>query len=116
MIPNQHPGTTRLRVVEVITPARLVAQTSPRVFTPSFLKRLALITNAMRELRNLGYPVVWSRLAGPVPQLHIRRDTEVSIAPLLDNARPRSYQTRVEADHTLAFCDFAGVLVSWVQD
>jgi hypothetical protein len=92
-----------------------VAQAEPKVFTVDFRQRLALLTHAERELRALGYPVVWSRLAGPMPQLHIQRDAAVSIVPLLDRATPRTFRTRVEDDHTLASCEFTGVLVSWVQ-
>ena len=97
-------------------PASVLAGTQgePRVFSASFLKRLALLTHAERELRGLGLHVIWSRLAGPIPQLRIKSDAGTSVKPLLDRATPRTFRQRAEVDGTVASCEFGGVLVSWV--
>ena len=98
-------------------PASVLAATGtqgePRVFSASFLERLAQLTHAERELRRLGLHVIWSRLAGPKPQAHIRRDATVSMAPLLDRMGPRSF--RKEEGCTLVSGEFYGVIVSWVE-
>lgn len=96
-------------------PASVLAGThgEPRVFSASFLERLARLTHAERELRSLGLHVIWSRLAGPKPQAHIRRDATVSIAPLLDRMGPRSF--RDEDGCKVVFGEFEGVTVSWVE-
>ena len=88
-------------------------QCEPRVFSASFLERLAQLTHAERELRRLGLHVIWSRLAGPKPQAHIRREATVSIAPLLNRMGPRSF--RKEEGCTLVSGEFDGVVVSWVE-
>lgn len=97
------------------TPASsmLGTQSGPRVFSASFLERLALLNHAERELRRLGLHVVWSRLSGPRPQAHIRRDAAVSIIPLLNRMGPRSF--RDEDGCKLVFGEFEGVTVSWVE-
>ena len=41
----------------------LPQQSAPRVFTASFQERLAVLNAADRELRRLGFHIVWSRLA-----------------------------------------------------
>lgn len=91
----------------------LGTQSEPRVFSASFLERLAQLTHAERELRRLGLHVIWSRLSGPKPQAHIRRDAAVSIAPLLNRMGPRSF--RDEDDCKLVFGEFEGITVSWVE-
>lgn len=88
-------------------------QCEPRVFTASFLERLAQLTHAERELRRLGLHVIWSRLAGPKPQAHIQRDDTVSISPLLNRMGQRSF--RKEDGCTLVSGEFEGVIVSWVE-
>lgn len=94
-------------------PAFMQTQHESRVFTTSFLERLALLNHAERELRRLGLHVVWSRLAGPKPQAHIQRDETKSIASLLNRMGPRSF--RDEAGCKLVSGEFEGVIVSWVE-
>jgi hypothetical protein len=94
-------------------PAFMQAPHESRVFTASFLERLAQLTHAERELRRLGVHVIWSRLAGPKPQAHIQRDGTKSIAPLLDRMGPRSF--RDSDGCKLVFGEFEGVTVSWVE-
>lgn len=94
-------------------PAFMQAPHESRVFTASFLERLALLNHAERELRRLGLHVVWSRLAGPKPQAHIQRDDTKSLAPLLNRMGPRSF--RDEAGCKLVSGEFEGVIVSWVE-
>ena len=94
-------------------PAFTQAQYESRVFTASFLERLAVLNHAERELRCLGLHVVWSRLAGPKPQAHIQRDDTKSIAPLLNRMGPRSF--RNEASCKLVSGEFEGVIVCWVE-
>ena len=84
-----------------------------KVFTPDFRARLAMLTHAERELRGMGLQVLWSSLGGTAPQAHIRRDTKVSIAGLLDRMGPRSF--RPEDGYTMASGDFLGVIVSWCE-
>jgi len=85
----------------------------PAVLTPSCIDRLATLNTATRELRSLGLHIVWSKLAGPLPQEHIRRDDGVSLAPLLDRMGPRSF--RPDGHCTVISGEFMGVLVSWVE-
>ncbi|MGQ0711011.1 MAG: hypothetical protein ACT4NV_14840 [Rhodoferax sp.] len=85
----------------------------PRVFTPPVLERLAQLTHAERELRALGLQVVWSKLAGPRPQVHIHRDGVKSLAPLLDRMGPRSFHK--EGGCTVVSGDFEGVILSWLE-
>jgi hypothetical protein len=88
-------------------------QHESRVFTGSFMERLALLTHAERELRRLGLNVVWSSLAGPTPQAHIRRDADVSIVPLLDRMGPRYF---IDDDGCKVVCgEFEGITVRWVE-
>ena len=88
-------------------------QAAPRVFTASFQERLAVLNAADRELRRLGFHIVWSRLAGPVPQAHIRRDASVSVAPLLNRMGPRSFRT--EGGCTVVSGEFEGIVLSWAE-
>ncbi len=85
----------------------------PKVFTPGFLIRLSRLTNVERELRVMGYPVLWSRLAGLIPQAHIHLGEKAHITPLLNRAKPHSYRTYIDQDKKMAACEFEGVLVSW---
>ena len=106
----------QVKKIEKDTEAERKAQKAPhesRVFTASFLERLALLNHAERELRRLGLHVVWSRLAGPKPQAHIQRDETKSLAPLLNRMGPRSF--RDEAGCKLVSGEFEGVIVSWVE-
>ena len=96
-----------------VHPAFMPVQRESRVFTASFLERLAQLNHAARELRRLGLHVVWTRLAGPKPQAHIQRDDSKSIAPLLNRMGPRSF--RDEAGCKLVSGEFEGVIVSWVE-
>jgi hypothetical protein len=86
---------------------------APAVLTPSMQERLASINAATRALRELGLHVIWSKLAGPIPQAHIRRDGAVSMAPLMDRMGPRSF--RHEGGCTVVSGEFMGVLVSWLE-
>lgn len=97
-----------LRAVPVAAPLQ-----TPRVFTGDFQERLARLNHAERELRAMGLHVNWTRLAGPLPQAHIHRDTSVSISPLLDRMGPRSF--RPEGDATVISGEFKGVIVSWLE-
>lgn len=86
---------------------------APRVLNDLVVERLALLNHAERELRRMGLHVVWSRLAGPTPQAHVRRDADVSIAPLLDRMGPRSFHD--DDGCKLVFGEFEGITVSWVE-
>ncbi|MGQ0708734.1 MAG: hypothetical protein ACT4NV_03190 [Rhodoferax sp.] len=85
----------------------------PRVFTPPVLERLAQLNHAERALRTLGLQVVWSKLAGPKPQVHIHRDGVKSLAPLLDRMGPRSFHK--EGGCTVVSGEYLGVIVSWAE-
>lgn len=85
----------------------------PRVFNAAFLERLGLLNQAERELRRLGFHVVWSRAQGDTPRAHIRRDAEVSMAPLLDRMGPRSFHS--DEHGVLVRGDFKGVVLSWLE-
>ena len=89
-------------------PASVLAGTQwePRVFSASFLERLAQLTHAERELRRLGLHVIWSRLAGPKPQAHIQRDetksiTEGVVNDMLPHAPTRRRTTQSDDQGTL---------------
>lgn len=98
-----------LRLVQPVAPA--VHQ--PSVLTPSFEQRLAVLNRAIRALRDLGLRVVWTRLAGPLPQVHINRDCTQSISPLLDRMGPRSFRT--DEGYTMVSGEFEGVIVTWAE-
>lgn len=85
----------------------------PRVFTASFQGNLAQINHAERELRRLGLHVLRSRIDGARPQVFIQRDTQLSIAPLLDRMGPRSFREGYGC--TTVSGEFEGVIVSWVE-
>ncbi len=91
----------------------ITVQHEPQVFTPSFQERLSVLNAADRELRRLGFHIVWSRLAGPVPQAHIRRDASVSVAPLLNRMGPRSFRT--DGGCTVVSGEFEGIVLSWAE-
>lgn len=94
-------------------PVPAVSLHAPRVFTGDFQERLALLTKAERELRGMGLHVVWTQLAGPRPQAHIRRDAEISLGPLMDRMGPRGFST---CDGGLVVSgQFMGVIVSWIE-
>lgn len=100
--------------LQLINPsAHVVHHHEPRVFTPSFQGRLAQINHAERELRRLGLHVLRSRTDGEMPHVHIQRDTQVSIAPLLDRMGPRSFREGYGC--TTVSGAFEGVIVSWVE-
>lgn len=85
----------------------------PRVFTGDFQERLALLNKAERELRGMGLHVVWTALAGPRPQAHIRRDVGQSLGPLMDRMGPRDFSP---CDGGVVISgEFLGVLVSWLE-
>lgn len=86
---------------------------TPRVFTGDFQERLGLLTKAERELRDMGLHVVWTQLAGPRPQAHIRRDADISLAPLMDRMERRDFITCDGG--TVVSGQFMGVIVSWVE-
>ncbi len=100
-----------LRLVPPV--AALAPQHAPAVLTPAFSDRLATLNAATRELRDLGLHVVWSKLTGPLPQAHIRRDEGVSLAPLLDRRGPRRF--RPDGPCTVVSGEVLGVLVSWIE-
>ena len=88
-------------------------QPAPLVLTASFRERMAILNAAARELRRLGFHIVWSGVSGPVPQAHIRRDVSVSVAPLLDRMGPRSFRT--EDGCTVVSGKFEGIILSWAE-
>lgn len=85
----------------------------PRVFNAVFLENLCVLNRAERELRRLGFHVVWSCAQGDAPRAHIRRDAEVSMAPLLDRMGPRSFHS--DEHGVLVRGDFNGVMLSWFE-
>lgn len=85
----------------------------PRVFTGDFQERLSLLTKAERDLRGMGLQVVWTQLAGPRPQAHIRRDAEISLGPLMDRMGPRDFHP--SEGGVVISGEFQGVLVSWLE-
>jgi hypothetical protein len=94
-------------------PAAVAPQHPPRVFTGDFQERLSLLNRAERELRAMGLQVVYTQLAGPRPQAHIKRDTHVSLGPLMDRMGPRDY---VAKDGGVVISgEFQGVIVSWLE-
>jgi hypothetical protein len=101
-------------VLAALSPlAAAAAMPVPTVLTQSFKDRLTTLNDATRELRAMGLHVVWSKMAGPLPQAHIRRDDGVSVARLLDRMGPRSFHP-VEGG-TLVSGEFMGVQVSFLQ-
>ena len=85
----------------------------PRVFNAGFIENLGVLNRAERELRRLGFHVVWSRAQGDFPRAHIRRDAEVSMSPLLDRMGPRTFHP--ERHGVLVRGDFNGVVLSWFE-
>ena len=95
------------------SPSMPSPSSTPHVMTDEFKERLAVINHAIRELRNMNLHVVWSRIAGPRPQVHIRCDADVSLAPLLDRMEPRSFR-QVENNKVVSGV-FEGVGISWIE-
>jgi hypothetical protein len=96
-----------------LVPPPAQRQPAPAVLTDAFQRRLAALNTATRELREMGLTVVWSKLAGPMPQAHIRRDDGVSLSPLMDRMGPRSF--RDDGACLVVSGEFCGVIVSWVE-
>lgn len=94
-------------------PAPAVPFHEPRVFTGDFQERLSLLTKAERELRAMGLHVVYTQLAGPRPQAHIRRDADISLGSLMDRMGPRGF-TMCEGGIVVSG-EFQGVIVSWIE-
>lgn len=101
-------------VLAALSPmAAAAVMAPPTVLTQSFKDRLTTLNDATRELRAMGMHVVWSKMAGPLPQAHIRRDDGVSVARLLDRMGPRSFQP--VPGGTVISGEFMGVQVSFLQ-
>jgi len=92
----------------------MAALHAPRVFTDSFQERLATLNTADRALREMGFHSVWTRLAGPKPEVHLHRDIAVSMGPLLDKMGPRAFRS-VDEGCTMISGEFMGVIVSWCE-
>lgn len=103
--------STRLQLVEAS--AMAIHQHAPRVLTEAFQARLAQLNQAERALRCLGFRVQWSQLEDPAPHVRVERTKEQSIASLLDQMGPRSFQKGV--GYTLISGRFQGVTVSWME-
>lgn len=100
--------------LRLVTPAMaFVPMHAPAVFTPSFQERMATLNAAIRELRAMGLKVVWSKLAGPLPQAHVCREDGVSVGQLLDRMGPLSF--KAVDGCTLVSGEFMGVQVSFMQ-
>lgn len=95
-------------------PAAAAPLHQPRVFTGDFQERLSLLNRAERELRAMGLQVVYTQLAGPRPQAHIKRDTSVSLGPLMDLMGPRDFVSK-EGGGIVISGEFMGVIVSWLE-
>lgn len=105
-----------MAALQLVSPAPLPPMPvhhEPRVFSPSFVERLGRLNEAERQLRRMGLQVVWTRIAGPLPQGHILRDADVSLARLMDQMGPRSY--RNENGGLVVSGEFMGCIVSWVE-
>lgn len=105
-----------MAALQLVSPAPLPPMPmhhEPRVFSPSFVERLGRLNEAERQLRQMGLQVVWTRIAGPLPQAHILRDAAVSLAKLMDRMGPRSY--RNENGGLVVSGEFMGCIVSWVE-
>ncbi|WP_306602515.1 hypothetical protein [Azonexus sp.] len=98
--------------LQLVVPAAPLTS-APAVLTPAFQDRLASLNAATRELRGMGLAVVWSKLAGPVPQAHIRRHDAMSLSPLLDRMGPRSF--RPDGACVVVSGLFMGIQLSWVE-
>lgn len=96
-----------------IRPAAAAPLHQPRVFTGDFQERLSLLNKAERELRGMGLHVAYTQLAGPRPQVVIRRDGDVSLGPLMDRMGPRGFSP-CEGGVVISG-EFMGVIVSWVE-
>lgn len=96
-----------------VRPAAAAVLHQPRVFTGDFQERLSLLNKAERELRGMELHVAYTQLAGPRPQIFIRRDADVSLGPLMDRMGPRGFST-CEGGIVISG-EFMGVIVSWVE-
>lgn len=85
-----------------------------KVFTPVFLVRLAAINAAEREIRGLGYQVVWSKIAGPAPQIHIKRGDQ-SMAPMLNRLTNKVITDCDEGGYKTVRGSFMDCQVSWLE-
>jgi hypothetical protein len=94
--------------------------TPPRVLCRTLIQRLAVLNNAVRELRAMGLAIESQSignaiLSGGPPLVRIRRDPAVSIARLLDAAGPRVFVRIGNPPVTIAHCLLRGVMVAWEE-
>ena len=83
------------------------------VLTPSLIDRIARVNELHRHLRGVGIEILREDVTADPPVIEIRRDTAVSIAPLLNLAAPRDlYWTH---DNTRGNARISGVRVTWKE-
>lgn len=87
-----------------------------RVLNDSFIGRLALMNNAARALRAMGYRVIrqeHSPARGNRPEMQIERNRQTSIGPLLDRSKNREW--RNVGNKKRGYAEFFGVTVCWEE-
>lgn len=91
-----------------------IEQRQPSVLTPDCIRRIGLLNNVARELKQQGFvlgqqeilPVRWSKR----PAVEIRRDLSVSIMHIVCRAEQTWF------DQGRGYAIYRGVTVWWKQD
>ena len=117
---NTPPRLVAVRAADQILDVHNVI--AARVLNTDMLERLTLLNRVVREIREMGIPIVSARVVGEFPSegepsVRIRRDLDRSIAPLLDAAGPRMSWMRRQGgrDTWTTYCTLAGVLILWEE-
>lgn len=88
----------------------------PRVFSPTFVERLSMLTAAEREIRKMGYRIIWTRLAGGIPTLQLMRDPDVSMGKLMDAMTGKVFLPQDGGSCILVSGIFMGCYVGWHEE
>jgi len=107
---NSATTAPALRLVE----AAPIERQAPRVFSASMIQRLSFLTAAEREVRAMGMQVTWTKLAGPVPQIHLTRG-EASMGNLLGLMKNKVFADCDEGGYKTVRGDFMGCSISWLE-
>lgn len=94
---------------------------APTVLTLDAVDRLAVLNNAVRQLRALGARIVETRIDGPwpsvdgTPLIRIARDPHASFARVLDALGPRTWLQLHRGAVSQAAAQYLGTTVVWEE-
>lgn len=94
------------------TPEAIIQSDNFKVFDVSTRCRLDVLNCAERKIRQMGYRVIWTRIAGQRPQIAIQRD-ELSTKLLLDQMTEKHIRDK-DGYKTISGL-FHGVDLTWIE-